>query len=357
MGWGIIEVEAGGTPAYFILDTGSPTVIDLSLAQRRGWPTGLCVGDSASLAGEVCQLLHTPELIVGGYRIEGLLGKAVDFQTTELGSLSDAQGILGSDALSQFVVIIDYPHASWRLLEPQLFAPPPDATPVALDLALLSHLPFIPVTVNGRSKRFLLDTGARSTIVVRGSDDDDDLIPATLKSHVTHGGLRIGFGGAADTTPGYADFGIAGVTYRQVPVTVATNGDGIFSDRGFEGILGVPFLEHFRVTIDYPGHRVFFEQLIPFSNAPVQSLGLVPSLSGGRLVVRGVETNGPAYKAGVQVGDEVASVNGVPVTAASQAVVSAALRWPLVANSTLKLEIVHAGQHRTVVIRPSVLAP
>lgn len=83
-------------------------------------------------------------------------------------------------------------------------------------------------------------------------------------------------------------------------------------------------------------------------------IGIYPALSvdkigaPGRLVVRGVVPYSPAYYAGIEKGDEIASVEGQPIDGKGLDAIAAAIRGE--PGTTIKLALSRGGQRREVTL-------
>jgi hypothetical protein len=114
------------------------------------------------------------------------------------------------------------------------------------------------------------------------------------------------------------------------------------------GLLGYSFLKHFRVGIDYP-NRVMWLDPLPrgWDERPHEytHVGVQLERHGDAVVVVGIATGSPASRAGIKVGDEVVSVDGVSVSRGDLASLSRRLEGP--AGTQVTLSIRRGAAERT----------
>jgi hypothetical protein len=333
--WPVVEAWVSGTRVRLLVDTGTNhTVIDTGLARRLGWRVSDCQTISGGMLGEICRV-DLPAIEIDGRRLPATRGLAADMMHSELGEALEVDGLLGGDLLSHGVLVLDFPHSRWSLIEAKQFRPPEGQPPIAIEIDDL--VVNVPITVGEHAARFILDSGNLGPPIVLGVPDQERLV--SPKARRMPNGIRSGAGGSADSVSGRADLRIGGANWRGVRVLVAEHPSQAGSVMAYrQGILGLQFLRHFRLTVDYPGHRMFLEQELPLPSAPPPSLGMIARPRNGRLIVDALAHAGPAEKAGVHVGDQILAVEEVPVSALNLAVITRSL-LPVVSGQPIKLTI------------------
>jgi len=344
--WGIVDVRVGDAPARFVVDTGANrTLVDRTLAAARGWPITECRSIPGAMIGELCKV-HIPSIELFGRTLPGVETFASDFARSELGESLEADGLLGGDYLSQFVLVIDYPRARWSLVDPERFTPP--AVP-AIPVVLKSGGVFVPVQVAGSAASFFLDTGNGGRTIVLDVPAQASLAPAKSRDFLLSGAIRSGAGGSADATPCRGELRIGDVVVPDAQLFVASAREGTVMGK-MQGILGVGLLRYFRMTLDYPRARLYLEQALPFPKAEDDATyGVVARARDGRLEIASVDRSGPAARAGLRQGDVITSIDGVRVDR------NAAVLWPELTprspSATTTLEVARASEVRTVTLR------
>jgi hypothetical protein len=345
--WAIVEASRSSQPLRLLVDTGAnQTLIDLGLARTLG-PVTACTEVPGALLGALCHV-DLGDLTVADRTVKLGSVYAADMARSELGESLEVDGLLGGDALSRFVLVLDYPHSRWALVAPEHFAPPP-AAPIPIEL--VNGAVWLNVTVAGRAGRFLLDTGNGGRTIVLDLPDQEALVPAD--GMLMPGVIRSGAGGSADATACRAPLEVGAVHISEAPLFVATkqSRQGPVMARA-QGILGVGFLRYFRVTVDYPGRKLYLEQQQPFPMASNDATyGVIARPQGGALRVQSVGARGAADAAGIQVGDRIVELNGVPVSS------NAPVLWPLLQPSgpdeqlRVTFEGANGGGPRTVTLK------
>ncbi len=244
----------GKGPFKFVVDTGATQIVlSEKLAESlKLKPITTTIMHGVGGGGRVeSKLYGLKELAIGGVRITNVpAGTFNDPLVTQL-----ADGILGTAALSDFVITINYPA---RLIELAAKKPPASLASESIPARYFSNLLLVPIEVNGRFKgNFVVDTGAVATVL----------------SHSMAARL-----GVTEHTPGAkVDMSVAGVggmeglVLRLESVTLKTARNTEEFDQvvsidlkqisrmiGTEvsGVIGYDFLEAYKVILDYYGAEV-----------------------------------------------------------------------------------------------------
>ena len=77
-------------------------------------------------------------------------------------------------------------------------------------------------------------------------------------------------------------------------------------------LLGKNFLENYKTTIDFKERKVLFSKVKDNNKSLSYSIGANIAKEGNKTFVKGIWENSPADKKGVEVGDIVLSINGIP---------------------------------------------
>lgn len=228
------------------------------------------------------------------------------------------QGILGADFLMRFVLEIDYRRSLIVLHEPGQWKP--TGRHKKLRSAFVRNRPYVQptITLSGnkpRRRRLLLDTGAGLTLLLHTFGDSttnvNDLPVQTVPTYIADG-----LGGKLEGSVGRArGVTLAGkqlegvVTYFQ---PIDTVGASYLNER--EGIIGNRILQRFNLVIDYSREQVWlkpvgrWKQRFRFDRSGMSLLAGGPRLR--TFNVASIIPGGPADRAGLRVGDRIASVNG-----------------------------------------------
>lgn len=228
-------------------------------------------------------------------------------------------GLLGYDFISRAPIHLDYDRRTMSI----------GVSPVAagaagnLKVNLLEDdsggkIPIVEMTLHAGNKttigRFILDTGARGTLVVSRrfaaqAGLDDRAAPEAL----------IGGGGAVIKALRARLMRIEAIEiadYRlDRPIVMVTTADqGIFSVPEFDGVIGGGLLNRLNLTLDYRQSLIKLRPSRAYRSPftfDQSGLFLVATGPGyGTIIVRDVMANSPAARAGIKVGATIESVAG-----------------------------------------------
>ncbi len=238
----------GKGPYEFAIDTGATqTVISEKVANDLGLkPVTSALVFGIGGTGKVeTKLYAIKEMSVGDIKIKN--SPVGTFNDPLISQLAD--GILGTSALSDFILNVNYPKSQLEVSRKRV---PVTATTEVIPVWYFSNLLLAPLEVNGKRGNFLIDTGAVTTVL----------------SHSMAAQLGIN-----ENTPGAkVDLGIAGVggfegvvlkipdvTFKSAkntevfPQVVAIDLKQISKMIGTEvsGIVGFDFFSEYQLTLDY----------------------------------------------------------------------------------------------------------
>jgi len=253
-----VPVSVEGTAAMlFVLDTGSPlTLIDPSKFTTIGIESGSVSQVSTLDVGS----LHLTDVEVVAKSPCGLM----------VCPTSEPAGLLGGDVLVDFAVSIDYRGSAVAFgafgLPSGLAAP--TMTAFALEgggqivpPGMLAAVPLpatrisITVVVEGQPHPFVLDTGSSALVlgpalydsIVADGRPQSSVSVSTVSGTSSEPSTRLGsvvFAGAEQQN----------VEAIRAPLDLSTLQKEVGHD--VDGLLGGAFLEHYLVTIDYPGRQI-----------------------------------------------------------------------------------------------------
>jgi predicted aspartyl protease len=246
-----VAVEVGGTPATFLLDTGSEySIVSTRLAQalrltteRRG---ARDFADDVTLSMKGVTLAHQ-RVMVMPFDTYYARGRTID-------------GLLGYDLFDRYAVRIDFTGKTLTLWPASDFTPPQAAVEVPITFA--GRLPVVAATVRvsaGRTldARLMVDTGASQAVILRH--------PFATAHHL------FDLGGAHSTAPSLASGTRALI---EIPVEQVSLGTWTFDRpqvRAFaepigsggatdtDGLIGNALLSRFTLYVDYTRRRVLLE--------------------------------------------------------------------------------------------------
>ena len=322
-----VQVQVNGSePLSFMLDTGAQvTVIDREVANRiglRSTPIGRSPGAAAS---EPRELGLARGVIVELDSISAQFEQVYVMPVNRILARHEGRevhGRLGSDFLSRYVVEVDYAEGVIRLYDPALYRY--EGSGAVVPLMLESRRPAVRATIavpgaEAAEGLFVLNTSATgpiylSTIFVVAHRLLSDDLPL-------HTGFVAGMGALDQQPIGRADsLTFEGVLVENPLVYFSQHPlGGLAAQFGADGVIGGEILRRFTVTWDYPRSRVTLDpnERIdePFTHAISDLSGfylLANNVALDSLWVEEIVPDGPADEAGVQTGDVILSIDGIP---------------------------------------------
>jgi len=315
----------GSEPMSFILDTGAPiavlkdselvSALDLNIvghAQVGGAGEGAT--SSVPLAGDVTFQVGSIE-ITGGTMAIGVGEQLPDFGW---------DGVIGRPLFKNLVVDLDFANKVLRLYPPEKFAYSGNGSELPLTIEHGSF-PYVDteVSIDGGDAvpaTIVIDTGAGHALSLSvGNHNGLDLPKKTVSSILGWGANGVIRGRTGRVTSlKLGDYVlhdvVAGFPDANGMHALAANG---LNDRERHGILGAKVLKRFRVIFDYTNERMILEPNArlesPFA---FNSTGLMPlpwATGAPSLEVADVIASSPAQTAGIEVGDRITAINGIPV--------------------------------------------
>jgi len=271
----MVPVGIGGKEYLMVVDTGAtataltPAAADM---MRLGVNLGadLRVGGLGGTRSERARIV--PSLKLGPAEWVNLKVAVADMLPGKLMAMQPSLvGLLGADALSRYDVEFDFPAKQMTLYtarncsgwfvpwQGRYYAYTPDGAQ--------HHRFLLPVALNGRPMRAVLDTGAsRSMVTKRAALNAGLSEPALNQLHASSG---TGFGGKAFTTyPARFDsLRIGPMVYRHAPLDIGDT-DMTYGDM----LLGMDFMHSRRVWVSYSSGRVFMQPALARPASP----GIMP---------------------------------------------------------------------------------
>ena len=306
----------GGPLEDFIYDTGaSVTVIDSAYAAKIGLKSaGQMQAQGAGSAG------GASFATLDRLRIQGADGDGVELANSKVAVLSvnpalapffwkDCAGIIGFDAIVQFVNEVDFDGRTLTLYDPKTFTYAGKGTELPMTLA--GTVPVVNVKVDGQYEGAArLDIGSGSTLDLHTPFVKKyDLIGKHPKALTVMGG---GFGGTFESRfARMKSLEIGPYKVDEPLIGLSTIDVGALASEDYAGNLGNRLLERFKVTLDYDRRKIWLEPGARYGDREGFSrFGAQIVKRDDRMVVGQLLAKSPAAEAGLHEGDEVVSIDG-----------------------------------------------
>ncbi len=307
-----LPVEAGGATLPFALDSGAwHTYVDAEAARAMGVvPTGEVpiyieppwLPPGSSWIGVV------DRMTVAGVPIDGARVLVME----DLAASGGTAGLLGADFFRRFVVDVDTPARTLRLVPHDRFEPDAESTAMFLHGTLGGSMRVTGEVLGVDRGALVLDTGAAVRVVVHS--------PRMAAVHPRHPGSEVGrFYGDMARSPDYAAE-IAGLhlgpfAFPSMPAW------GRDRDRerigGGIGLVGMGTMRHLRMSFDARNRTVYVSAGPSYQALARAGVELEDDVQGGAFVSH-VVPHGAAWSGGIAVGDTIVAVDGVRVRDAAE---------------------------------------
>ncbi len=340
----VLEVEIGGKVRKFLFDTGAPMVISKELHEElnRKVLASRGVKDSQGSSQDL-QYVTLPSLTLGGHTFDRLTAIVADLRLAPEIACLGIDGIIGANLMRHVVWSIDFQREMIAFSNEQ-GAFQSDSLAIRFPFLVKNTLtPVIEVAVNDTTfKGVTFDTGYGGSINLpyeRAKAFAFQDIPLSVGYHSA--GI---FGSVMDTA-----------MYLRVKVgnpDLALTGTPLVIEKAHgNDLIGISFLEHFRVVMDWKQQMIsLFPQGLS-EESPLYTYGMLPKLIGDTLIVGSVIAGGRADSLGMKVGDPIEELNGTrllpPLKENSYCDLMSTLREAVEESITVKL----LGQEAVVLPR------
>lgn len=350
-----LEASVGAFTGDFIFDTGSPTILDRSLAEQLeleviGENTGQDAnGNSVSMTIAIARSIS-----IGDVTFYDVPVMVHDFASLPLGRCFIPNGVIGSELLPGSAWRLDTRAATLKIASSSEQLPAlADTRSAPLNLFGYPHAPIVDYGIGRFKDKALFDTGNTAQVALFTQIMNDKSVAKRIDANTLEQGqgrLGTSAGGIGDRVPlkrfqlktlriGDYDLGRTAVEARPIPPT----------------LIGAGILATHTVTLDYPNAK-FLMAPHPNANQPKKGTGYALAVNGGHVEVMQVFEASAAHAVGVALGDKVIAIDGAPLavsTADQHCEVSQWLANEFDAESVEQLTVERNGERVTLTLSGS----
>lgn len=262
-----LESTLNGIKGYFQFDSGAPVVIlhkkFVPLEQIRA---DVSV-DFAGIGGQMQQVVWSSgnRLQVGGIVLHGLEAPVSEMDDMQLDDGSPIFGLLGIGVLKNYQFTLDYGRQE-LLLEKldgrgELLAKAIDKGPLLAQypLRLKRHIPIVDIAIGGKVYPMGIDCGANANVLKKA-------LGTELKSYIDYEEGEVDIKGVNGISQGnriafliHASVGELALQDMYTVITDHAIGGGTGRDAlPIEGLLGTPFLNQYKMTLNFQKNIISF---------------------------------------------------------------------------------------------------
>lgn len=251
-------------------------------------------------------------------------------------------GILGYDLFESLAVTIDYQRSRLYLSWPDSAD---DHSGVRVPFRFSEHrAPLIRAVVDGVSGLYKIDSGDNGSLTLYEDSRDKRKMRAKYRRHITMvTGMAIGGPIRADVMR-VKRFTIATLSISEPVAEIMYRGPQLLSNDPWSGAIGNEILKHFTVAFDYAKREIWFKPNDTIRDPePFNRSGLIVSVANDRndLEIVYVIKGSPAYLDGVESGDVILSMDGVPSAHLNYDLIREKTRQPV--GTRLRLMLLRHG--------------
>ena len=304
----------GRGPFPFIFDTGGNNILTPETARALGLTSEGAIETHGS-AGPASDsgFVRVSELRMGNAMIKRQIVYVMQLPPVQVEGISSA-GVIGFETFRRFVIRIDYGAGTITFIRPDSFDPSDAGSTV--ELKFYGHVPEVEGAFEGAPCKLDIDTGSRAELSLTKPFVDANALRYSHPEGVhaldgwgVNGPVRSCVIRGAELTIGH-------LIVKDVVTSMATERHGALADAAYDGNIGSKLLKRFIVTFDYTRQRMYLKH----PSEPIgdtgsyDRAGLWINAAHDAFEVVDITPNGPAAAAGLNVGDRIFAVDGVPTS-------------------------------------------
>ena len=349
----------GGEARPFLLDTGGVNILTPAMVRSIGLKVaGVSKATGGGEGAAASGYVRVDSLQIGGAVLKDVTAASFDFSPPEVEGI-ELGGMIGAEFLQRFVVTIDYGANTVTFIDPARFTEEEQAQAgIAIPFRYYEHLPQIQGTLDGRPALINIDTGSRSDVNITSAFVER----AGLRQAYPHGITTTEGWGAGGPARAYivrlGELSLGSVRVLKPLASLSAAKRGAFADAAYDGNLGGGVLKRFVATFDYSRHTLFLNTLAQ-PDADVgrfDRVGIWVNHTSDGVRIMDVAEGGPAFDAGLQVGDVVVAIDGIETAGRSLSDVRRSLKL-LPIDRSVPMIYSRNGVRHIASIRPRDLVP
>ncbi len=305
----IIKVKIGNEFYDYVFDTGGYNDITDEIQNKNSFPilTKQTVGGANGLKANV-NIVKVDSFTIGELVLKNIAALQMNFENVP--SMCGNNGaLIGASIIKNFCWRIDFNQK--KIIVTDNFSrlsvlPNSIKVPVTFNERLM---PYIEAKLDGKMDKYMFDLGSSSLF---------SITEKTAKKHIQNKELIEIYGGKIEGGNGVVKTPINilkantfevgnGVNYTNKPV--------VYSKLSNENLIGNPIIKDFIVTLNFKDNELYFSKISETTTTDGWNFfGLNIEYKKEKLLVTAIFSGLPAQKAGLNIGDEILTINQQPFT-------------------------------------------
>ncbi len=305
----IVPVTINGEACLAMIDNGaSLSILDQSYATEKS----IAATDTATVGGKSVGATNKQSVKFGP------VNATMPLMLGDLSMLRTSAGdrvhmIVGRNLLSVVFLLID--RSSQKVFvtvnNGKIDISGPSATKLDLEV-LQGGAELVPIDVEGKPLRALVDLGSGSALMLRQSEQTADWLKAGRRSTFAFSFHMEGSALVQDKSSAelrVSNMTIGPHTLKDIPTELYRAEDMPFGT--YEAVIGAPVWKRFATGLDSRNAKLVLAPASGFKDPfRFPTIGLATQQAGDRVKVLAVGVNSPAEAAGFRAGDEIVAING-----------------------------------------------
>lgn len=341
-------------PLDFIFDTGDGlTVIDLDVAKKLNLDLDHKQATTSAQGSITGALIKHNKVAINDLVMEkNIKVYATSLEHLEISIGRNVDGIIGYDLLRHHHVIrLDYDNSQLQVYDSGSFPKNGEA----ISFKLHSSIPTVTAyaTLNNGEKvegSFFVNTGAGTTMDFNTPFANANGIIDKTGQHYSYVVKGLGDKETKHYEGRVKSLSIGTLSFDNLPIGISQASSGIQSDKKTAGIIGNRILSRYNLTLDYHGHKMYFEERSGAGES------FKPNCSGidvqlgkdmSAVLIHQVYEGSPAADAGIEVDAQLLKVNGKMASDMSLVEIEKALKK---AGENVDLVVKQGGAEKSVTL-------
>lgn len=309
----VVDVKLNGKgPFRFIFDSGAVAAVAPEVVRQLGLKIenlqtgGRGVGEQLVESGEA----NIAEVEVGDIHLPAQDFGVISFADTKyVFGANKIDGIIGYPLFKRLVVRIDYERKQLTFTQPAQFAYKGSGTIVPIDFG--GHLPLVNGELDGVPGIFVIDTGARSSLILYGPFVEQNNLRTKYKASF-EGITGWGIGGPVRSQLARVKtLKLGAVEAQNLIARLSLQKSGALTNTNRAALVGPDVLKQFTTIFDYSRRQLIFEKNKQYGKPDsYDRSGMWFGYEGDHFEVIDVIAGGPAAEAGIKVGDQIVEIDG-----------------------------------------------